>query len=438
MSGEAIGTRGVYLAEKEATLPYRVFDADHHIRPPQEARVRHLENKYVEQLAATGGLGVPDPEGELEGMGEKSLKSIDSAQWQSIGMHAVPEGGFGGVDLSELPGMKGDFPIPGAMLNKLNPLRDLDQLSRVELIERYNQMRPAFERREPRLALMDIQGIEAAVVHTGGFGNEPAFLGGEVELGYAVTRAWNRYVLEDWGFNTNNRIYCPLQVPLVDVDMAVKELEWGIEHKAAIVNLPAGDAYGRSPFDPYFDPVWDRINEAGLRVTVHLGGGTRVDLSSDWSEDGTAPYPKFDAFQWILYWSDRPIMETVTAMIFHNLFGRFPKVKVLLAEFGTVWVPYLLRKLDHAVMLGRKPTFGQLPGRPTEVFKEHVIVAPYPEENITRAADVVGWDCLVFGSDFPHSEGLPDPMQYVTQLKGLDDSIVRKVMHDNLANFLPR
>ena len=44
-----------------------------------------------------------------------------------------------------------------------------------------------------------------------------------------MTRAWNEYVLEDWGFNTENRIFCPLQVPLVDPDRAVAELEWGME-----------------------------------------------------------------------------------------------------------------------------------------------------------------------------------------------------------------
>ena len=77
-------------------------------------------------------------------------------------------------------------------------------------------------------------------MHTGGFENEPAFGGGDLDLGYAVTRAWNEYVLEDWGFNTENRIFCPLQVPLVDPERAVAELEWGMEHGALLVNLPAG------------------------------------------------------------------------------------------------------------------------------------------------------------------------------------------------------
>ena len=124
-------------------------------------------------------------------------------------------------------------------------------------------------------------------------------------------------------------------------------------------------------------------------------------------------------------------------MIFHNLFGRFPKVKVLIAEYGTVWLPYLFRKIDHAAMLRvAVPRTGSSPGRPSQLFKEHVVVAPYPEENVARVADVSGWDCLVFGSDFPHSEGLPDPIQYVSQLGKLDDEIVYKLMRGNLERFL--
>jgi len=90
----------------------------------------------------------------------------------------------------------------------------------------------------------------------------------------------------------------------------------------------------------------------------------------------------------------------------------------------------------RAALLGRQPKYGQLPGRPSQIFKDHFVVAPFPEENVARAIDVVGTDCLVFGSDFPHSEGLPDPVQYASQLKGLDDVTVKKIMCDNLASFL--
>ena len=111
-------------------------------------------------------------------------------------------------------------------------------------------------------------------------------------------------------------------------------------------------------------------------------------------------------------------------------------IMLMFAEFGTVWLPYLIRKLDHAVMLGRRPTWGKLPGRPSQVFKEHCLVAPYPEENVSRAAEVVGWDCLVFGSDFPHSEGLPDPVQYVRTIEHIGSETVRKLMRTNLEQLL--
>ena len=161
-------------------------------------------------------------------------------------------------------------------------------------------------------------------------------------------------------------------------------------------------------------------------MAVHLGGGGLPEAGGGWGEDPDAKYSEYNAFQWISYWSDRPIMETITAMMFHNLFGRFPKVKVLIAEYGTPWLPYLVRKLDHAALLGRKPKWGTLPGPAQPDLQAHFVVAPFPEENITRPMEVVGADCLVFGSDFPHSEGLPDPVQYASQLKGLDDDTVRR------------
>ena len=431
MADTAIGTRGVYRAEVEERLPYRVYDADNHFYPTPDAIDRHLDPKMRERALRPGESFILENEEDVQ-----EQKHVEGKTWRTIGEHPVPEGGHGGVDVSELPPMEANIPIPGAMLNRLNPMRDLDQLSREQLVARYNEMRPAFEHKDPRLTLMDFQGVQAAVVHAGGAPSESAFERGDVEAGYAVTRAFNTWLDEDWGFAYKNRIFVPAIVPLRDPDYAVKELEFVLDRGAKLINLAPGPAYGRSPFDPCFDPFWARINEAEVRIAIHLGGGGYQKYGADWGEDPAAKYSEYNAFQWVSYWSDRPIMETITAMMFHNLFGRFPNVKVLVAEFGTPWLPYLVRKLDHAALLGRRPKWGQFPGRPSQIFKRHFVVAPFPEENVQRPMEVVGADCLVFGSDFPHSEGLPDPIQYATQLKGLDEVTVKKVMRDNLANFL--
>ena len=90
-----------------------------------------------------------------------------------------------------------------------------------------------------------------------------------------------------------------------------------------------------------------------------------------------------------------------------------------------MWLPYTLRKMDHAFMMGRKAKWaenGRLDRRPSQIFREHFIVAPYPEENVQRVVAEVGIEPIVFGSDFPHGEGLARPAEYVdAQLVGFSD-----------------
>src|SRR5262249_10207631 len=140
VSTAVTGTRGVYLADKEEKLPYRVVDADNHFYPTADAIDRHLDPKMRERALLPGETFVLENEEDIN-----EEKHVDAHTWKTTGEHPVPEGGHGGVDMSEVPAMDANIPIPGAMLNRLNPMRDLDNLSRVELVQRYNEMRPAFE-----------------------------------------------------------------------------------------------------------------------------------------------------------------------------------------------------------------------------------------------------------------------------------------------------
>lgn len=419
------GTRGVYRADQEANVDYKVYDADHHYYPPDDADVRHLEPEFRDRAFPERFHRI----GMTELMGDEHIA-------KTVGEHPIPEGGFAGVKPEEMPEMAGDIPVPGAMLNKLNPMKGLTAREREELVKHYRRMEPAFQDRELRLQLMDEQGVQACVLHSGAANYAYAFGRGDIEAGYAVARAFNKWIVDDWGWAYHNRIFVPAVIPLVDPDLAVAELERVIAEGVRLVNVPTGGQWGNSPADIKFDPFWARVQEADCRIAIHLGGhfGKR---GAEWGEDPETHYKDFNGFQWITEWSDFPIMETVTCLIFHGLFNRFPKLKVLIAEHGIVWMPYLLRKMDHAFLLGRRPKFeARLPGRPSEMFREHFVVAPFPEENVQRGIEVVGNECLVFGSDFPHSEGLPDPLQYVSQLAGLDDVVVRNIMRDNLGRFL--
>ena len=78
------------------------------------------------------------------------------------------------------------------------------------------------------------------------------------------------------------------------------------------------------------------------------------------------------------------------------------------------------------------------PSRPKalEIFRQHFIVAPY-RKRTSAMVDEIGIDPIVFGSDFPHGEGLAFPDQYVdAQLTSFTAEQQRKIMRDNLENFL--
>jgi predicted TIM-barrel fold metal-dependent hydrolase len=126
-------------------------------------------------------------------------------------------------------------------------------------------------------------------------------------------------------------------------------------------------------------------------------------------------------------------METVGALILHNLFGRFPSLQVLSVENGSLWVPYVLKAMDKMKGMGRNGPWlgGRVEGRPSEIFKRHITVSPYHEEDIAALVELIGVDRVVLGSDYPHPEGLNNPADLADRLVTLEADEVRTIMRDN-------
>ena len=58
-------------------------------------------------------------------------------------------------------------------------------------------------------------------------------------------------------------------------------------------------------------------------------------------------------------------------------------------------------------------------------------MSPFFEDNVLALIEKVGADRVLFGSDYPHAEGLSEPTSFVKEIDGLADGDVRKIMHDN-------
>jgi predicted TIM-barrel fold metal-dependent hydrolase len=298
-----------------------------------------------------------------------------------------------------------------------------------------------------RVELMDRQGIEATLIFPSTGVTIENRLRHDPQLLVAHIEAFNRWLLDAWSFDYEHRIFAPAVLSLADLDAALGQLDFALKNGARLVQLLPGPAtWGRSPADPYYDGFWARVDEAGILVTFHLGNsGYQERYSPDWGEypdpDGLdGPAPGRSAFQWTMFYRDRPIMDTLCNLILNNLFGRFPNVRVASVENGSIWVPYLLRAMDNMKGMGRHGPWpgGYVEGRPSEIFKRHVYVSPHHYgEDIGELVDLLGDGHVLFGSDFPHAEGMSDVDDYrertdeLVARVGRSDEIVRRIMREN-------
>jgi predicted TIM-barrel fold metal-dependent hydrolase len=176
-------------------------------------------------------------------------------------------------------------------------------------------------------------------------------------------------------------------------------------------------------------------------VVFHIGDSGYSELFGvEWGENPAASVRTQSAFQWAFLHGDRPIMETLGALTYHNLFGRFPNVRIASIENGSDWVAYLLHHLDKKKGMGRQGPWlgGYFRGRPSEILKQHFYLTPFPEDDVVALTKVMGADRVLFGSDYPHPEGLAEPNQFTDLLDGLTDAEIRRVMRDNTAALLGR
>ena len=302
--------------------------------------------------------------------------------------------------------------------------------SMAELFGDLEPIRQEYRDRDARLALLDEQGLEAALLFpTLGVGVEQP-LRRNADLAHACLHAFNCWLDEDWGFAHRDRLFAVPMLSLMDPERAVQELDWALARGARIVHLrpapvpsPGGS---RSPGDPLHDPFWARVNEAGITVAFHAGDSGYGRHAAEWERRGPMEAFRGYAFAQVTQ-AGRAIFDTLAALIVHGVFRRHPRVRVASIENGSEWVPWLLRNLKKA--------HAQMPWEfhepPLDSFRRHVFVAPYYEDDVRALADEIGVANVLLGSDFPHAEGLARPLSFVDELRGFDDREIRLVMREN-------
>ncbi|MEZ5177836.1 MAG: amidohydrolase family protein [Acidimicrobiales bacterium] len=380
-------------------VDYEIFDADNHYYEATDAFTRHLEPQFAKRAMQWA---------EVDGrtrlvVGGRINRFIPNPQFDPVARPGCLDDYFRGR--SPADDIRGAF-------GQLEPIS------------------PAYRNRDARIEVLDAQGMKGCFMFpTLGVGMEEALLG-DPDAAHAAFRALNRWVDDDWGLHYQERIFSAPYLTLLDPDQALDEARWAVAGGARVVVMRAGPVMaptgGRSPGDTRYDPMWKVLADAGVTIAYHSGEAGSGRYVVDWGESA-----EFEAFRrtplYGLLTSDRAISDTVAALICHGVFDRFPSLRVATIESGSEWVHPLIKKLGKAWSM----TPGAFAADPVARLRSNVWVAPYYEDDIRHLADAIGSDHVLFGSDWPHAEGLADPRSFVDDLEGFSDDEVRLIMRDN-------
>jgi predicted TIM-barrel fold metal-dependent hydrolase len=271
---------------------------------------------------------------------------------------------------------------------------------------------------------------------------EAPMLNNDVEATIEVMRAFNRWIEEDWGFSYKNRIFGVPFLNLSDPDKAANELQWCLDHDARVVAIRHGAAVTpsgpRSPADPIFDRFWGLAQESGIVVSSHDGSdNTYADmytlLSQVWGGSTNAEVNSSGDNMKMMgggsvvgaLMKNRNVHDFAYFLVAHRLFERFPRLKVAFIENGSAWVPPLLQTLEY---LGHGGTYEP---KPKDMFIEHCWVAPFVEESVDELARHLPAERILFGSDWPHGEGFPQPKDFFENVANFSIDDQRRIMYQN-------
>lgn len=339
------------------------------------------------------------------------------------------------------------------------------------MVQPFDEVDPSAWSVPDRLALLDESGVFAQILYPNGIGfsSNHIFAIADEKQRHLILQTYNDFLV-DTQEESGGRLFPQALLPFWDMDLTVKEMTrmldkgitgFTISDKPEMIGLP------ELP-EPFFAPMWEVFNETGAVANFHIGsGGRREDFeqvrASTRPTNVAQPLPpqraggpvpaagmpappvwrsfgqqrRFAALATQMYMSN---VRIVVNMCMSDLFDRYPNVKVVSAESGIGWIPFILEamefQLDEMVSLPAEVGFQKR--RPTEYFRDHLYVMFWFEQNAPEKliADI-GVNNVLVETDIPHPTCLyPNPRDHFARVLGdLDPATRRRVLQDNASEL---
>ena len=279
-----------------------------------------------------------------------------------------------------------------------------------------------------QLEAMDLEGIDVSVLFpTRGLtvltspDREPRFAA-------AIARAYNDWMYDLCAPDTK-RLLGAGMISVYDIQDAVKETQRCVKELGFVaVFLRSNVVNGKNWHDPYYEPLWDTLEELDIPLGFHEAVSSGVNRSGEHFE------PNFGLRR--IYGQPFEQMLGLGSFLCGGIMERHPKLKVAFLEANCSWAPWLVWRMDEMYELEGDVSMPELTMAPSEYFKRQCYVSVEPDETPVRhMIEDFGSDQLVFSTDYPHGDsGYPQAVEGFLELP-LSDEDKRKILWDNCARL---
>ncbi|MBI67305.1 MAG: hypothetical protein CL777_00965 [Chloroflexi bacterium] len=278
-----------------------------------------------------------------------------------------------------------------------------------------------------QLEAMDTEGIDVAVMFPSRGLSVLTRPNMDTEFAAAIARAYNDWMYDFCSLDPN-RMYGAGMISVYDINDAVKETRRAVNElgfKAVFVR--SNVVIGKPWHDPYFEPLWNVLEELDIPIGFHEATGSMSKQAGE----------HFDNFMLRRIYS-QPFeqMMGMGSFIGGGILEKHPELRVAFLEANCAWLPWLLWRVEEAHERELDAYMPELTISPTELFKRQCWVSVEPDEEPAKyAIDYVGSDQLVFSTDYPHGDSrYPEAVDAFMEL-GISDEDKRKILWDNCARF---
>lgn len=270
---------------------------------------------------------------------------------------------------------------------------------------------------DARAAIMDESDINIQVLYPTLF--LQGFTSKRPEIQIALSRSYNRWLADVW--KENNRFRWAVIPPLLDMDAAIEEVEFGHKNGACAIFMRGIEGEWLLN-DPYLEPLYQKADDLNMAIGVHAGNGN-------------------DDFKRVLFRKDlyffgiTPILAGFNALSTSAVTQNFKNLRFGFIEAGAQWVPYLVQEAARRhEFIGTK---GKVTSMETFLEENRFYVTTRTDDDLPYVLKYAGNNSLMLGTDFGHEDPASE-LDAFNKMRGdasIGSDVIDRIFSDNAAKF---